>query len=549
MNKYAIIGVTPFEIPDSKLVSNLQKADCFPVLSLGHNITETENALHSLVELGISDFGVSINSAVFANIDLPDQVSLIIAPYDFVIKRKTSAKIIYQVFDLESALAAQAKGADGIIVKGNEGAGRVAYESSFVLFQRIIKEITTIPVWVQGGVGIHTAASLMAQGAAGIILDSQLALFPECSAPEDLKTVCGKLSGTETKLIDKARVLTRPNSPALAEDTDYNGLQKYFKGYNLETNYLPMGQDIALSIDLVTKYKKLDKLVFGIKEAIYGHLKQAKAINVIKADNPLAKDLNITYPIAQGPMTRVSDVAPFADAVSEAGALSFIALSLLKGASAKNLIEETKKLAGEKTWGVGILGFAPQALRDEQQEYILNAKPPVLLIAGGRPSQAKPFEKAGIKTFLHVPSASLLDMFLKEGAKRFVFEGRECGGHVGPLSSMVLWEKQIERLLKEEDPESISVFFAGGIHDSFSTAFISVMAAPLAAKGMKIGVLMGTAYLYTKEAVSKGAILDKFQQEAMQANETVLLETAPGHETRCLNSSFAAFFNEEKKKI
>ena len=222
MNKYAIIGVTPFEIPDSKLVSNLQKADCFPVLSLGHNITETENALHSLVELGISDFGVSINSAAFANIDLPAQVSLIIAPYDFVIKRKTSAKIIYQVFDLESAMAAQANGADGIIVKGNEGAGRVAYESSFVLFQRVIKEITTIPVWVQGGVGIHAAASLMAQGAAGIILDSQLALFPECSAPEDLKTVCGKLSGTETKLIDKARVLARPNSPALAEDIDYN---------------------------------------------------------------------------------------------------------------------------------------------------------------------------------------------------------------------------------------------------------------------------------------------------------------------------------------
>ncbi|RLJ72817.1 polyketide-type polyunsaturated fatty acid synthase PfaA [Pedobacter alluvionis] len=549
MNKHAIIGVTPFEIPDSRLVSNLQKADCFPVLSLGHSKNEAKKALKEVIELAIADFGVSINSLELADIDLPTQVSLIILPYDFVLKRKTSAKIFYQVFDLESARVAQANGAHGIIVKGNEGTGRVAYESSFVLFQRIIKEITSIPVWVQGGVGIHTAASLMAQGATGIILDSQLALFPECSAPEDLKTVCGKLSGTETKLIDNCRVLARPNSPALAEDINYNGLQQYFKGYDLEANYLPMGQDISLSIDLVTKYKKLDKLVFGIKEAIYGHLKQAKAINIIKADNPLAKDLNITYPIAQGPMTRVSDVAPFANAVSEAGALSFIALSLLKGASAKNLIEETKKLAGEKTWGVGILGFAPQELRDEQQEYILNAKPPVLLIAGGRPSQAKPFEKAGIKTFLHVPSASLLDMFLKEGAKRFVFEGRECGGHVGPLSSMVLWEKQIERLLKEENPESISVFFAGGIHDAFSTAFISVMTAPLAAKGMKIGVLMGTAYLYTREAVSTGAILDKFQQEAMQANETVLLETAPGHETRCLNSSFATFFNEEKKKL
>lgn len=326
MNKHAIIGVTPFEIPDSRLVSNLQKADCFPVLSLGHCKNEAEKALQALLEAGISDFGVSINSAALASIDLPTQVSLIIAPYDFALKRKTSAKIIYQVYDLESALAAQENGADGIVVKGNEGAGCVAYESSFVLFQRVIKEITSLPVWVQGGVGIHTAASLMAQGATGIILDSQLALFPECAVPEELKVICGKLSGTETKLIDKTRVLVRPNSPAVAEDIDYNDLQKYFKGYDLETNYLPMGQDIALSIDLVSKYKKLDKLVFGIKEAIYGHLKQAKAINIIKADNSLAKDLNITYPIAQGPMTRVSDVAPFANAVSEAGALSFIAL-------------------------------------------------------------------------------------------------------------------------------------------------------------------------------------------------------------------------------
>ena len=548
MNKHAIIGVTPFEIPDSRLVSDLQKAGSFPVLSLGHCLEEAELALQSTIQSGLSDFGVCINSQALADIHLPQQVSLIIVPFDLSIPSQKNAKIIYQVFDLESALAAEKNGAYGIIVKGNEGAGRVAYESSFILFQRIIKAIT-IPVWVQGGVGIHTAASLMAQGAAGIILDSQLAMFPECSAPSALKNIFGKLSGTETKLIDGCRVLVRPNSPALADDTDYLTLQHYFKGYDLEKHYLPMGQDIALSADLVNKYKKLNKLIFGLQEAIYRHIKQAKAINVIKSHNSLAQDLNITYPIAQGPMTRVSDVAPFANAVSEAGALSFIALSLLKGESAKNLIEETKKLAGEKTWGVGILGFAPQELRDEQQEYILNARPPVLLIAGGRPSQAKPFEKAGIKTFLHVPSASLLDMFLKEGAKRFVFEGRECGGHVGPLSSMVLWEKQIERLLKEENPESISVFFAGGIHDAFSTAFISVMAAPLAAKGMKIGVLMGTAYLYTNEAVSSGAILDQFQQEALNARETVLLETAPGHETRCLNSPFATFFNEEKQKM
>ena len=63
------------------------------------------------------------------------------------------------------------------------------------------------------------------------------------------------------------------------------------------------------------------------------------------------------------------------------------------------------------------------------------------------------------------------------------------------------------------------------------------MAAPLAARGVKIGVLMGTAYLYTHEAVQTGAIQEEFQSQAMQAKDTVLLETAPGHETRCLNTA------------
>ncbi|MDB4923263.1 type I polyketide synthase [Mucilaginibacter sp.] len=549
MKKHLVIGISPFEKPDLSLIHELKKAGAFPVLNLGHNRPAADQALEKLAQSDINDFGVCFPNADLADIKLPRQVSTIIIPYGTKFKSGGNIKIIYQVFDLESAKLAKEEAADGLIVKGNEGAGMVGYESSFILFQRIIKEIGDIPVWVQGGVGIHTAAALSAQGAAGIVLDSQLALFPECSAPKSFKDVCAKLSGTETKLIDNCRVLVRPNSPALPHNISYKHLKQYFIDLDPEKSYIPIGQDIALATDLVDRYKKISRLVFGIKEAMYGHLNQAKSINVISPGNALAKDLNITYPIAQGPMTRVSDVATFANAVSEAGALSFIALSLLKGARAKELIAETKLLAGEKTWGVGVLGFAPQELRDEQMKYILEAKPPVVLIAGGRPSQAKPLEKAGIKTFLHVPSVSLLDMFLKEGAKRFVFEGRECGGHVGPLSSMVLWEKQIERLLKEDQPELISVFFAGGIHDSFSAAFIAVMAAPLAAKGVKLGVLMGTAYLYTKEAVTTGAIQNKFQEQAMQATDTILLETAPGHETRCLNSPFADFFNEEKEKL
>jgi hypothetical protein len=109
---------------------------------------------------------------------------------------------------------------------------------------------------------------------------------------------------------------------------------------------------------------------------------------------------------------------------------------------------------GDRPWGVGVLGFVPAELRAEQLEVVHEVAPPVALIAGGRPSQAAPLEAAGISTYLHVPSPGLLDRFLKDGARKFVFEGRECGGHVGPRSSFALWDAQIDRLLAVDDPET-----------------------------------------------------------------------------------------------
>lgn len=549
MNISTIIGITPFESPDVHLAIALSQAKAFPVLHLGRNRQAAEQALSELAQQLSQPFGVCIVHTGVADISLPEQVTLVIAPYGMKLKVPKKVQLYYQVHSLAEAKLAKKEKADGIIVKGNESGGKTGDESSFILFQQVVKAMPDAHIYVQGGIGIHTTAALIGTGATGVVLDSQLALFPECTAPKALKNVCEKLNGNETRVIDHYRVLVRPNSPELPENATMAALAPLLQTLELDKGYLPLGQDIAISTDLVKRYKKLGTLITGMHHAIRGHIRQAQAHPVISPDNALAKELNITYPIAQGPMTRVSDVPAFAAAVANAGALPFVALSLLKGESAIHLIRETKQLAGDKTWGVGILGFAPQELRDEQIAYIQEEKPPFVLIAGGRPSQAKALEQQGIQSFLHVPSASLLDMFIKEGARKFVFEGRECGGHVGPLSSFVLWEKQIDRLLQEENAGLFSLFFAGGIHDALSAAFIGIMAAPLATKGAKVGVLMGTAYIYTKEAVQTGAILQQFQDQAIAHNHTVLLETAPGHETRCLHSPFADYFNQEKEQL
>jgi len=552
MNNIKLIGITPFELPDLKLLKALSETSIFPVLHIGRNPDQTKALYELLNTYPPQSMGLCFSPSFIPTQPLPLAVSHLILPFGSSPSFDTSnVSIIYQIHTLEEALQAKENGSKTIIIKGNESAGKIASESTFILFQSVMQceALKNMHVWIQGGVGIHTAAALVALGATGLVLDSQLALYPACSAPRSLKDLIEKLHGNETRTIGGYRVLVRPNSPLLPDQASYADLVPYLNGYTIENSYIPMGQDMTLAKNIYHRFGTLPQLAFGLRAAISGQIKQAKAVPVISAHNPMAQSLGITYPIAQGPMTRVSDVPEFAAAVASNGALPFVALSLITGAQARTLLTQTAALLKDQIWGIGMLGFAPPALREEQTQYILEAKPAVVLIAGGRPSQAAPFEKAGIKTFLHAPSSVLLDIFIKEGARRFIFEGRECGGHVGPLSSLVLWEQQITRILDEENGTPFELFFAGGIHDSFSSTFISVMTAPLAMIGAKIGVLMGTAYLYTKEAVSTGAILSTFQQQAIEQKETVLLETAPGHETRCLPSPFTLYFEQEKNKL
>lgn len=132
------------------------------------------------------------------------------------------------------------------------------------------------------------------------------------------------------------------------------------------------------------------------------------------------------------------------------------------------------------------------------------------------------------------------------------WRGGECGGHVGPRSSFLLWEQAVEVLLGAIDrgiPEEIHVAFAGGIHDGRSAALVATLAAPLARLGVRIGVLIGTAYLFTREAVSTRAIVERFQDEAIRCDSTVLLETGPGHEVRVAPSPFVASFEAERRRL
>jgi hypothetical protein len=69
------------------------------------------------------------------------------------------------------------------------------------------------------------------------------------------------------------------------------------------------------------------------------------------------------------------------------------------------------------------------------------------------------------------------------------------------------------------------------------------------AKGVKVGILMGSAYLFTKEIVESGAIVEQFQKEVIECDHTVALESGPGHASRCAYTAFAQDFFRQRDQM
>ncbi|MGW3424414.1 SDR family NAD(P)-dependent oxidoreductase [Streptomyces phaeochromogenes] len=584
-----IIGITPFGEPEARLAAAVSRAGGLGILDLGVGDRRAREALASLRRWEPGPFGVRVGAhcritpgelgpgelgpgklepgefapgkksgkpgkrddgglhTVVLGTDSPWQIDEVTAAY----------RVLVEVTDLEQALAAVRAGAHGLIARGSESGGRTGELSTFVLLQHLLAEPgVDLPVWACGGIGPRTAAAAVAGGAAGVVLDSQLALLAEARLPEPAAAALRSMDGSETVVVGGHRVLHRrgPDAPRVPAD-DPLLVSGMLGAQDPRTQLLPVGQDGFLAARFAERWGDAGRTVRALTDSVRDAVRDDGPAGALRPGSPMSRALGTRVPVAQGPMTRVSDQARFAAAVAGDGALPFIALALASGEQARTVLEETRAAVAGRPWGVGVLGFAPEETRNAQLEAVRDLRPTHAIIAGGRPSQAEALERAGIRTFLHVPSPGLLRQFLDAGARRFVFEGSECGGHVGPRASFPLWEAQLavlEDFLDGEDAqtaERVEVFFAGGVHDERSAAMVAALAAPLTARGAAVGVLMGTAYLFTDEAVECGAVQPLFQRQVMAATRTALLETAPGHATRCVPSPFSENYREFEAEL
>jgi acyl transferase domain-containing protein/NAD(P)H-dependent flavin oxidoreductase YrpB (nitropropane dioxygenase family)/NAD(P)-dependent dehydrogenase (short-subunit alcohol dehydrogenase family) len=574
--------------PQPEVVVAAERAGCTGVLALAHTcVEEARSALELLLETN-TRFGVSVlagdrdvwnllESALgcgLTSVVLQDSCPGDVARAIQWCKRHTVESIV-EVVSLAEALHAVKCGADAVMVKGSESGGRVGEETAFILLQRITAHLK-IPVYARGGIGLHTGSACLAAGAAGFAVDWQLALAEESSLPEQVKNKIARMDGSETAVLGqdskvRFRAYSRVGETAFFElkkleesaGIDVDASEESLARWRQEVHsrirskeLLVAGQDAAFAAYLASEYRTVRGICSALRREASRQLRVASRLDHLGENGPLAKDQGTRFPILQGPMTRVSDNAAFAAAVAKGGALPFLALALMRGKEVAKLLIETQQTCAGMPWGVGILGFVPKELRDEQLAEVLKYKPPYAVIAGGRPDMAKRYEAEGIHVFLHVPSPELLRNFLEAGARRIIFEGRECGGHVGPRTSFVLWEQMIRTILSHlrgagaaTKPEDYQMIFAGGIHDAMSSAMVAAITAPLAERGVRVGVVIGTGYLFTREIVGTNAITPTFQEEAIACTQTVLVESGVGHATRCADSQFAKSFAELKGRL
>jgi 3-oxoacyl-(acyl-carrier-protein) synthase/NAD(P)H-dependent flavin oxidoreductase YrpB (nitropropane dioxygenase family) len=592
MGTFQLIGLTPLGSPDPSIAIAASRAGELGVLNLAHmpdeaTVSDAVDAVARMTRSARRPCGIRLDARSLAHVaqltrDLPERLEVVIlTPGEPGALRQQVADlhqhgltVILEVNGLEQAQLGEESGVDALIAKGHEAGGWVGEETTFILLQRLLAHVG-IPVWAQGGIGLHTAAACYAAGAAGVVLDTQLALTRESQLPKEIKTAIAAMDGSETlclggELDRLCRVYAHPGlsaveklsdvASALVQDgrsrpeviAEWLAVVDAHMGWgDPQEQVWPLGQDASFAAPLAQRYRTVGGILTAIRESKKTHIQVAREQRPLDEDSALARSHGTRYPIVQGPMTWVSDRAEFALRVAEGGGLPLLALALLRAPEVGSLLDETQRLLDKRPWGVGILDFVPPELRQEQMEVIVEYRPPFALIAGGRPDEARALEKQGIPTYLHVLSPGLLRTFLQDGARRFVFEGRECGGHIGPRSSFVLWDTMVNVLLEElraEEAGDLHILFAGGIHDALSASMVAAVAAPLSERGVNVGVLLGTSYLFTEEAVDTGAILPGFQKEAVRCQETVTLESGPGHAIRCTRSPFVDLFEQEKQR-
>ena len=237
--------------------------------------------------------------------------------------------------------------------------------------------------------------------------------------------------------------------------------------------------------------------------------------------------LGTEFPIIQGGMANIA-TAPFAAAVSNAGALGLIGAGGMDADTLRQHIRQCRELT-DKPFGVNIMLMHPQV--DELMEIVIEKKVPVVTTGAGNPGKYVPaLKEAGIKVMPVVASVALAQRMERLGVDAVIAEGTESGGHVGEMTTMALVPQVV-------DGVSIPVVAAGGIASGRQMLAAYALGA--------CGVQVGTCLLVSEEC----PVHQNYKQAVLDASDsdTIVTGRIGGTPVRVLKNRMAREYVRQER--
>ena len=197
--------------------------------------------------------------------------------------------------------------------------------------------------------------------------------------------------------------------------------------------------------------------------------------------------LGSKYAILGGAMSWVSEHNLVA-AISNAGGFGVIACGSMGPELLDKEIKATQKLTS-MPFGVNLITMHPEL--DQLIETCKNNNISHVVLAGGLPKSymIDALKSHNMKVIAFAPALVIAKKLVKMGVDGIVIEGMEAGGHIGPVSTLVL-AQEILPVLKNEVP----IFVAGGIGRGEAVAQFLRMGAA--------GCQLGTRFVCADESIA-----------------------------------------------
>jgi enoyl-[acyl-carrier protein] reductase II len=147
------------------------------------------------------------------------------------------------------------------------------------------------------------------------------------------------------------------------------------------------------------------------------------------------------------------------------------------------------------------------------------------------PSEIAKMKAAGKKVLAFAPTESIGKRMLRIGADALIIEGHEAGGHIGPVSTVVLLQEVLQKFR-----DDATIFVAGGIGSGQMIAHLLLYGAA--------GVQLGTRFVMTDECQVHQNMKDAFIRAAARkaTASTQVDPTLPVVAVRALENQAGAAF-------